>query len=170
MSYEGYRSPTKQIDLMPEEPEIHASESAEDVTEPTSAEPTSTEPASTELVTTEPASTKPAKNDPYKRLKRAVGNKVLEKSETIADSLVKATIAGNSNSARIVVGLVDKRRRSPSEMKKLRKAALSHKSGVSKAIDLRNERDWTDEDEAKLAGDPPPLFEKPTPPEKEDAR
>jgi hypothetical protein len=170
MVYEGYREPTnrnvqKHIELMPEEAEIQKSESAEESREPAPATPTSTEPTAPES-----ASTEPAKNDPLKKLKRAVGKKVLEQTDTIAESLVKATIAGNSNSARIVVSLVDKRRRSESEIRKLRKAALSHKSGVSKAIELRDGPEWKDEDEAKLAGDPPASDEQPPLPEKEDAR
>jgi len=62
----------------------------------------------------------------------------------IATSLVDATIKGNSNSARIVVGLVDKRPRNKREKKQLKDAALANLRGVQKAIDLAAEPEWQD--------------------------
>ena len=82
-----------------------------------------------------------------KKLKRAVGKKVLEQSDKIAESLVKATIEGNSNSARIVVGLVDKRRKSTAQQKKLKKAVEEVESTHSVAMDLAEGPDWDDDDD-----------------------
>lgn len=94
----------------------------------------------------------PAKEDALKKLRRAVGNEVREKSDKIAKSLVDSTLKGNSNSARLVVSLVDKRPRNKAELKKLKKAAS--KPHRSTAMDLASEPQWQDEDNHKVAGEP----------------
>jgi hypothetical protein len=90
----------------------------------------------------------------FKKLRRAVGKEVSNRSAKIAKSLVDHTIKGNSNSARIVVGLVDKRRRSKSEMNKLKEAALNPKPGRSVAIDLASDPPWKDEEIDHSVGEP----------------
>jgi hypothetical protein len=95
---------------------------------------------------------KPAKEDALKKLRRAVGNQVRENSEKIAKSLVDSTLKGNSNSARLVVALVDKRPRNKAELKKLTKAVS--KTRRSTAMDLASEPQWQDEDNQKVVADP----------------
>ena len=90
----------------------------------------------------------------FKKLRRAVGKEVSSKSDEIAVSLVQHTIDGNSNTARIVVGLVDKRRRSKAEMNKLKQAALDPRRTRSVAVDLASDQQWKDEDIDHSVGDP----------------
>jgi hypothetical protein len=58
---------------------------------------------------TEPSAKKPKKDNAYKTLRRAMKEKVIAESGNIAQALIDSTKEGNSNSARILVGLVDKR-------------------------------------------------------------
>jgi hypothetical protein len=95
---------------------------------------------------------KPAKEDALKKLRRAVGDEVREQSVTIAKSLVDSTLKGNSNSARLVVSLVDKRPKNKAELKKLKMVAS--KTHRSTAMDLASEPEWQDEDNHKVAGEP----------------
>jgi hypothetical protein len=92
-------------------------------------------------------------DDAFKKLRRAVGKKVSERSDEIAKSLVQHAIDGNSNTARIVVGIVDKKKRTKSELKRLKKAALETKPVESTALNLAKDELWTDDDD-KDAGDP----------------
>ncbi|MGB6689323.1 MAG: hypothetical protein WBE76_15935 [Terracidiphilus sp.] len=71
---------------------------------------------------------KPANQDAFKQLRQAVGKEVREQSTEIAQSLVKSTLAGNSNNARLVVSLVDKRKK--------KKIEVESKLGKSVAMDL----------------------------------
>ena len=63
------------------------------------------------------------------------------------------TIDGNSSTARIVVGLVDTRGKSKSELRKLKKAALEIETRKSVARDLATDPPWTDDDIDHSAGD-----------------
>jgi hypothetical protein len=74
---------------------------------------------------------KPAKEDAFKQLRRAVGKEVREKSTEIAQSLVQSTLDGNSNNARLVVSLVDKRKK--------KKIEAESKRGEQMAINLAAE-------------------------------
>ena len=93
-------------------------------------------------------------NRAFKELRRALSKEVLAKSTKIAASLVQNTIDGNSNSARIVVGLVDKRKRSKTAMSRLKKAALNAKPTQSVARDLAADPEWKDEEIDHSAGNP----------------
>jgi hypothetical protein len=73
-------------------------------------------------------SKKPAKRDAFKQLRQAVGEEVRAKSGEIAKSLVESTLQGNSNNARLVVSLVDKRKK--------KKIEAESKLGKSVAMDL----------------------------------
>jgi hypothetical protein len=77
---------------------------------------------------TEKRPKKPAKEDAFKQLRRAVGKEVREQSGEIAKSLVQSTLKGNSNNARLVVSLVDKRKK--------KKIEAESKRGEELAIDL----------------------------------
>jgi hypothetical protein len=82
---------------------------------------------------------KPAKEDAFKQLRRAVGKEVREKSGEIAKSLVQSTLEGNSNNARLVVSLVDKRKK--------KKIEAESKRGEEMAIDLASQPQSPPEDE-----------------------
>jgi hypothetical protein len=98
---------------------------------------------------TTPGAVEAGKDSAYKRLRRAVGKEVSGQSEMIAKSLVESTLAGNSSCARIVVSLVDKKKRTSSEQKKLKKAALDSKPVRTTAMNLADDALWENEDEAK---------------------
>jgi hypothetical protein len=82
----------------------------------------------------EQGSEKPKKRKALKELRRAVGSEVLEKSTEIAQSLVNSTLKGNSNSARIVVALVDKRIKKK-ELKKPVEVTCGHSVAINLAED-----------------------------------
>jgi hypothetical protein len=93
----------------------------------------------------------PEKDHAYKKLRRAMGKEVGERSVDIAKSIVDSTVKGNSNSARILVGLVDKRPKTKSELKKLKKTALEGLPLKSTAIDLAAEPQWQDDEHGHAA-------------------
>jgi hypothetical protein len=82
---------------------------------------------------------KPAKEDAFKQLRRAVGKEVRERSGEIAKSLVDSTLEGNSNNARLVVSLVDKRKK--------KKIEAESKRGEQMAINLAAEPQSPPEDD-----------------------
>jgi hypothetical protein len=88
---------------------------------------------------TQPRPKKPAKQDAFKQLRQAVGKEVREQSTKIAQSLVKSTLEGNSNNARLVVSLVDKRKKKKIEVKS--------KRGESVALNLAAEPQCPPEDD-----------------------
>ena len=53
-----------------------------------------------------------------------------------------------------MVGLVDKRKRSKTEMNKLKNAALNPKPGRSVAVDLASDPQWKDEEIDHSVGNP----------------
>jgi hypothetical protein len=86
-----------------------------------------------------------------KQLRRAVRKKVREQSTEIADSLVTSALAGNSSSARIMVSLVEKKK------KKDKSKAIEGKPLRSLALDLASDPecppeddDWAREDQRVL--------------------
>lgn len=79
-----------------------------------------------------------------KKLRQAIGKEVREQSEEIARSLVKSTLAGNSSNARLVVSLVDKRKK--------KKIEAESKRGESVAINLAAEPQWPSEDDEIYPG------------------
>jgi hypothetical protein len=115
------------------------------------AEPLDPQPSDAETDSPQPEK---ERNDAYKRLRRAVGKKVSAQSSAIADALVKHTIEGNSSTARILVGIVDKKKRSRSQIKRVKMAALEAKPPESPAINLANDDPWTGHDDDKYSGDP----------------
>jgi len=82
---------------------------------------------------------KPAKQDAFKQLRQAVGKEVREKSSQIAKSLVQSTLDGNSNNARLVVSLVDKRKK--------KKIEVESKRGENMAMNLAAEPQCPPEDD-----------------------
>lgn len=108
----------------------------------------------------EASKTEAENKNAFKKLRRAVGDKVIEQSDKIAESLVQSTLKGNSNSARIVVGLVGKQRKNKSKLEKLKKAAVQggpdHCTAYDLAIDVRLPSDGGD----MSLGDPDALRRK----------
>ncbi len=78
--------------------------------------------------------------DAYKQLRHAVREKVRQQSEEIAASLVNSTLEGNSSSARIMVSLVEKK-------KKKNKSREKGKRGHSLALDLASDPQVRPEDD-----------------------
>lgn len=90
------------------------------------------------------------KEVPLRKLRRAVGDKVLEQTDQIAESLINNTIKGNSNTARLVVSLVDKKPVTPADLKQLKKVARKPKKLQTAAMDLASDPPWRDP-EGKIA-------------------
>lgn len=119
------------------------------------------EPQPTEALTPErteepPQPTEAQKEDAFKKLKRSMATKVIEKSDLIANSLIEATIKGNSNSARIVVGLVDKRRKTRRQLKALKRSVNGATPRHSVTFDLAESPEWDDDDDGKPIRRAPP--------------
>jgi len=80
-----------------------------------------------------------AAGNAFKKLRRAVRAKVRKESEKIAESLINSALEGNSSSARIMVSLVEK--------KKKDKSKLKGKRGHSLALDLASDPQLPPEDD-----------------------
>jgi hypothetical protein len=87
---------------------------------------------------------KEKKEVPLGKLRQALGDKVLARTDDIAQSLIENTIKGNSNTARLVVSLVDKKPVTSADLKKLERAAQKKKKPKSVAIDLASDPQWRD--------------------------
>jgi hypothetical protein len=82
--------------------------------------------------------TNPEQEGAYKILRRDVGRTVRKNSTKIAESLVKSALEGNSNSARLLVSLVNR--------KKNKKTPVKTRHGPSVAMNLAEEPQWKGEE------------------------
>lgn len=81
-----------------------------------------------------------APKNAFKQLRRAVRKKVREQSAELAESLVNSALEGNSSSARIMVSLVEKK-------KKKHKSEDNGKPLESLALDLASDPQCPPEDD-----------------------
>jgi len=102
----------------------------------------------------------PEQADAFKTLRRAVGDKVIQQSGEIAQSLVESTLKGNSTCARLVLDLVSRRKRNKTRLDKRKRTGLATGPGHCTARDLADDAVLPDDGGDMSLGDPDALRRK----------